>query len=805
MKLKKLLASALAITLIGSSVNLTGLQLKSDVYASKIEIADASQSSDVDMDGIKAFVNRMYRVCLNRTADEDGLNGWAQKLAQKEATGCSVAYGFVFSPEFVGNNPSNSDYVNYMYDAFFGREADEEGFNYWVSLLDSGATRESVFCGFANSLEFANLCTDYGVVRGFHMEGQDFNKMALVNLFVERLYNVILNRTCDSDGMAGWTSQLVTHSNTGSGVAYGFVFSPEFLNKNTCDSCFVETLYEAFLGRASDESGKTLWVDKLDMGYSREEIFNGFSGSPEFAGICSEYGIEPGSLSGNMGSTYFTSGTCGICGNDYSYPTPTLTATPTPTATPLPSTDVDVTQYTYEIIPFYENYYRYVLVKTNNPDPSSFALLDKDSKYYDGRIEIRPTEDRFVDIKYDDYDSGRFCGGYICFAGDSDGGELIVCQAVVKTTYYNSYIDYVETDSKTNSCKLYNIYDLLYDNCVDESLSLWENLDNVQSYLVKYSNYPIRLLDPDKPSSTPFSCLIAPYYQDQSVMKGNASYEYNDEGCFALSAYPYVLHSISFPGVMANMALIIEPDAQITWDQFYHYLVNIEFNGDSKSYGGQGNHGDYGYTSRQDIWALFPKHITGTFTKPDQFNKDEWYQNLHDYWNSAIEEMSEQYDLVTDTGIRELIDDDGEWNRIAGGYIYSSHIEPYGVENTWIDGRYCNRFTWEKGATFEDHPTADILITNMTYKNYRGNTLTGDVIYSYDEEHKVWVSYRAYGSTSPNNFSWKVCTYEEVLKNSPELILTLDQVLAMQVDRNTNIEPAHGIICDGTEYPGTPF
>lgn len=299
MKLKRLSALLMTIVMLFSIININILN---------------TNASSVDMGGIKAFVTRMYEVCLDREPEQSGLDGWAQKLVDKEATGCSVAYGFVFSPEFIGKNPTNEQFTTYMYTAFFGRKPDEDGFKYWVDFLDNGATKESVFCGFANSQEFSNLCKDYGVVRGYHIEGEDYNRIALVNLFVERLYNVVLDRTCDDAGMAGWTIKLVNHEESGCSVAYGFVFSPEFLNRHTCNNCFVEILYNAFLGRASDEGGKVAWVNELDNGKPREEVFNGFAGSLEFAVICDSYGIEPGSLNISNPSTH-AEGICTICGH----------------------------------------------------------------------------------------------------------------------------------------------------------------------------------------------------------------------------------------------------------------------------------------------------------------------------------------------------------------------------------------------------------------------------------------------------------------------------------------------------------
>ena len=312
MNFKKLVASSLVCATLVGSIGLPNYVLNQDVFASTISLNYAADAAGID--GIKAFVTRMYDVCLGRKPDEQGLNGWTNQLVNKEATGCSVAFGFVFSPEFVGKNPSNKDFVNYMYAAFFGREADQGGLNYWVDFLNKGASKEEVFAGFANSQEFSNLCKKYNVVKGYYVQGQNANNTAKVNLFVDRLYSIILNRECDEGGMAGWTEKLLKNEQTGCSVAYGFVFSPEFLNRHACNNCYVEALYKAFLGRASDEGGKKAWVDKLNQGSTRESVFSGFAGSAEFAAICSDYGIQPGNLNGVNGSTYADGEKCTICG-----------------------------------------------------------------------------------------------------------------------------------------------------------------------------------------------------------------------------------------------------------------------------------------------------------------------------------------------------------------------------------------------------------------------------------------------------------------------------------------------------------
>lgn len=295
MKHKKVLSTILVMTILlsGSGV-VAGTGINSETSTYIINDVDISLTNPTDEQGIRDFVSRMYSVCLGRSADDNGLNDWSSRLLEKRATGASVAYGFIFSNEFQEKQCTNTEYVTYMYNAFFGRQPDPAGLADWVGQFDSGISREHIFCGFANSLEFESLCADYGIVRGFHAEGYDYEKVAQVNLFVERLYNVVLGRECDREGMGNWTNALLSGKNTGALTAYGFFFSEEYKNQGKTDVEYVNDLYHAFMGREADDAGRDSWLKILSEGGSMEKVFDGFAQSDEFGKICESYGIIRG-------------------------------------------------------------------------------------------------------------------------------------------------------------------------------------------------------------------------------------------------------------------------------------------------------------------------------------------------------------------------------------------------------------------------------------------------------------------------------------------------------------------------------
>ena len=253
---------------------------------------------------IDDFVERCYTVTLDRGSDPDGFADWKGQLLNGEAVGVHVAYGFLFSSEYTKKNKSPEDYVTDLYMLFMGREPDDQGFADWVGQLKDGKSRVEVFAGFANSQEFYNICESYGITAGRFVVGYDRFQVNDVNLFVERLYKVCLNRIGDRDGQRNWVEKLIKKQITGSECARSFIQSKEYEELGLSDADYVENLYIALMGRASDAPGKADWLTKLANGMTRDEVFAGFVNSVEFDGICKKYNIDRGTYTATKKGTY---------------------------------------------------------------------------------------------------------------------------------------------------------------------------------------------------------------------------------------------------------------------------------------------------------------------------------------------------------------------------------------------------------------------------------------------------------------------------------------------------------------------
>jgi PKD repeat protein len=232
-------------------------------------------------DEVKAFVTRFYQLCLGRGPDPVGLEGWVTALMDGSQTGSDVAYGFVFSPEFLERQTTNDEYLQILYQAFFNRDPDPAGWAGWMAELNKGTHREHVLKGFIYAKEFNELCRTYGIMP---------NPVAA---FVTRFYQLCLKRNPDIAGLDGWVASLLNGANVGADVAEGFIFSPEFTRSVMSDEEYMRILYKAFFNRDPDAVGLAGWLEVLNGGTTRIEVLNGFIYSKEFGELCQQYGIRP--------------------------------------------------------------------------------------------------------------------------------------------------------------------------------------------------------------------------------------------------------------------------------------------------------------------------------------------------------------------------------------------------------------------------------------------------------------------------------------------------------------------------------
>lgn len=117
-------------------------------------------------------------------------------------------------------------------------------------------------------------------------------RLLSVQNFVENLYISVLGREYDITGRDSWVDLIINHNGTGSQVVRGFINSPEFIGRNQSDEEFVITLYKVFFNRTPAASEVANWTSALANGASRNQVISGFTGSAEWAQVCTYYGIS---------------------------------------------------------------------------------------------------------------------------------------------------------------------------------------------------------------------------------------------------------------------------------------------------------------------------------------------------------------------------------------------------------------------------------------------------------------------------------------------------------------------------------
>lgn len=245
--------------------------------------------------GVDDFVNRCYKVAFQRDADKGGFEYWKGEIESKKRTGVDVVYNFIFSEEYENQHTSDTQFVKDLYTMFMGREPDQGGYDYWCGLMAEGKSRKDIFTGFANSSEFHDTCTNYGITAGYYTDEIPLEQLSQVNLFVARMYETTLGRLGDQEGQKFWVENLVNGNLTGISCAVNFIKSEEFESQDLTQEDYLDKCYEAFMGRGSDEAGKAYWMEQMQSGnMSRDEVFAGFANSDEFQSICDVYNIDGG-------------------------------------------------------------------------------------------------------------------------------------------------------------------------------------------------------------------------------------------------------------------------------------------------------------------------------------------------------------------------------------------------------------------------------------------------------------------------------------------------------------------------------
>jgi Protein of unknown function (DUF1566)/Domain of unknown function (DUF4214) len=235
------------------------------------------------------LVEQYYAAVLRRASDAGGKAFWISEADRLCALGVDpkevfflLANVFFNSPEYLAFNRDNMSFVTDNYVAFFGRQPDVGGLNYWIGQIVAGLPRNIVMSSFLFSPEFT--ATMNGVFPGRTARAETYLTL--------NLYGGLFRRLADSPGYLNWDGQFRTAQCNGSptaavratidAVSSQFLASPEYAARAATHSQYVQDLYYALLQRGGDLPGFNFWVTQLTGGIqSREQVRQQFLMSPE--------------------------------------------------------------------------------------------------------------------------------------------------------------------------------------------------------------------------------------------------------------------------------------------------------------------------------------------------------------------------------------------------------------------------------------------------------------------------------------------------------------------------------------------
>jgi hypothetical protein len=152
---------------------------------------------------------------------------------------------------------ANAAYIEQVFQDILQRPADASGLTWWVTQLAAGTPRSKVVSSIDHTSEYDAIDV---IAPG---------------------YAKFLGRSPDASGLSYWTGQLQAGM-TDAQFAAQLAASPEFFARaGGSDASWISALYQAFLGRPTDEQGNSFWVAQLAAGKTRGDVANALATSGE--------------------------------------------------------------------------------------------------------------------------------------------------------------------------------------------------------------------------------------------------------------------------------------------------------------------------------------------------------------------------------------------------------------------------------------------------------------------------------------------------------------------------------------------
>lgn len=464
--------------------------------------------------------------------------------------------------------------------------------------------------------------------------------------------------------------------------------------------------------------------------------------------------------------------------------------------------------------------------------------------------------DIYADVVYEDVEKFRVKGGYIGYSPfvNVDGGELTLQKVTAGADIEDHWSDkgFVDTNVKIQIQQVYNTVDYLIETYGKSSNDFFERMNDINrgfDEICLYSGASIRG-ELVKNETNPYYGISNSPHVDQDFYIQSPYGRKAGKRLLISDIHPMRYDSYGFPRIMGSVAYKLNPNVKIAWNNNYHWLIDVTLDGQTKSYGGAGNGG--GKSITEDKIKYFFKFDWSDSDALKDMSYEKASSILNEYGAMEIVDDIPVEDKLTWAKVKETVGKEGSYVKIIGIYnVYGSSGEDYtflydngstyegsdgwsGIgyfSDAWFDGRYYNRHeTIEKGIKFgdvskldgTDSSKASIIVKDACIKipqdgndymyNYKRlseesrydpdtGIWSGYTNYRYDEASGTWIAeIKNSISYYDEDYRYHYCEDEDFIK---ACTLTLEDVKAMNVDANTDVDPKEYYDYTEKVAPGT--
>lgn len=230
-------------------------------------------------DYLDKFVGNIYGVIFNREADEEGKNYWVNQVLNENIGVLDLLNQILDQPEFEELNISNEEFINRNYELLLNREADQEGFDYWSSILGDNTSKDkrlSLINEMAHSEEFMGEINNLGILFKKYKQEQTVEpeKRSDLDEFISDAYTYLLGRDYDYEGFNYWKGQLTSQNKGAIDLINEFIKLDEFKSRNLSDKQFISEIYQVLFNREADSDGLNYWTSLYQKDKSSQRTVN---------------------------------------------------------------------------------------------------------------------------------------------------------------------------------------------------------------------------------------------------------------------------------------------------------------------------------------------------------------------------------------------------------------------------------------------------------------------------------------------------------------------------------------------------